>query len=181
MGEFDSRPDAEIRFVAEGEEVERLQARLRRGATPLAGSAVLGLGPELHPFFWAAPSGSAAVRELLAFQDRHGECDVAVGWDVALPTRLESPEGVVRMGVQLRKRGETAEAAFYLDIRRDPRTGRLRFLRTLPFVLELHRLALYPTRPTDFAREEGIAIALDPDNPAAVKAVVDAYEKLGLM
>jgi hypothetical protein len=59
--------------------------------------------------------------------------------------------------------------------------ARLRFLCTLPFVLDLRRLALYPERPLDFAREEGLAIALDPGGADPVREVVAAYERLELL
>jgi hypothetical protein len=141
---------------------------------------VVGLGPELYPFFWTEPRDSTGLRRLLAFQDQRGECAVAAGWDVCLPTRPEHPEGVVRLEVRLEQDGEVAVAAFTLDVRPDPRTGRLRFLRTLPFVLRLRRLALYPQQPTDFLREEGITLSLDPGHADAVREVLDAYNRLGL-
>lgn len=51
----------------------------------------------------------------------------------------------------------------------------MRFLRTLPFALEL-----YPERPADFACEEGLAIALDAGGADPVREVVAAYKGLGL-
>jgi hypothetical protein len=178
--DFRTQPERSVRLTTVGEEVERAQARLRRDATPIDGSSVLGAGPHRLPYVWTPAGRGEAARELVRFQARHGECDLDTLWSCSLPGRRSEPAGVLRVAMRLRAGEQAVARAFYFDLVPDRYEGRIRFLGLLSHVLETGRLALYPREPADPAREEPVLFALYPNNHEVIRAVLDRYDALGL-